>query len=210
MTKQAHRIQVVMTGVSLLVFSWCLTTVAQAQGEPLDTSMPAPPPLKIVPAEERAQLAAERDLKKRTQLSLKLAAARLSRAEQLTGTEEFDRAATELGIYQGLVDDALKFLSTFAPEKDKTRDNYKRLELALRAHVPRLEAMRRVTPSEYADIFKTMIEYVRSAREQALDSFYDDTVLRGVGTRPGDKKSDAPRKSEDKVGNAQKTGSEPD
>ena len=48
-------------------------------------------------------------------------------------------------MYQALIENALQFLSTFKRDSNKTRDLYKRLELALRADGPRLTAMRRTT-----------------------------------------------------------------
>jgi hypothetical protein len=166
--------------------------------------------MKFVPREDRVQLDVEHDAKKRIQLSIKLAEARLSRAEQLTVEEQFDRVTNELGNYQGLVDDALKFLATLPSKKDKTRDTNKRLELALRPHISRLETMRRATPSAYGKNFKMMIEYVRSARDQALNSFYDDTVLRGDAAGPENNKTEAPLKSKDEVDNARTTKVKPD
>ena len=42
----------------------------------------------------------------------------------------------------------------------------------------RLEAIRRVTPSEYAINVKAICEYAREARDAALNSFYGDTVIK--------------------------------
>ena len=43
-------------------------------------------------------------------------------------------------MYHALIESALQFLSTFKRDSNKTRDLYKRLELALRADGPRLTA----------------------------------------------------------------------
>jgi hypothetical protein len=115
----------------------------------------------------------------------------------------------ELGYYQGVVDDALKFLATLSAKKNKTRDNNKRLELALRPHVSRLETMRRETPAIYGGNFRAMIEYVRAARDQALESFYDDTVLRDFDADAGTKMPEGPGRPKGNVENALAPGKKP-
>jgi len=143
-------------------------------------SAPPPPPMKFVSRGERTALSAARDAKARTRATIELAEARLTRAEQLTAGQQFEEASSELGIYQGLVEDALSYLDKLGPKK--LRDVYKRLELALRVHGARLESIRRVTPLEYAVHVKAICECARSARTQALNAFYGDTVIRdGLG-----------------------------
>ncbi|MGB8507844.1 MAG: hypothetical protein WCD76_05530 [Pyrinomonadaceae bacterium] len=144
----------------------------------------APPPMKFVPAEIRAQLDAERDLKGRTRLSLELADQRLARAASETTSERYVQAGSELGIYQAVVEDAIRFLNRTGKVKNKSRDLFKRIELALRSHMPRLETIRRNTPSAYAVHVKEALEFVRESRTEALNSFYDDTVLREPQTPP--------------------------
>jgi hypothetical protein len=72
----------------------------------------------------------------------------------------------------------LQFLSTFKRDSNKTRDLYKRLELALRADGPRLTAMRRITPLEFAVWIKHVEDFARDGRTEALNSFYGHTVVR--------------------------------
>lgn len=155
-----------------------------AHGQPHPTSQDhAPPIMKFVPKEERARLDAEsNDIKKRVRISLELADTRLERAAQLTAAERFDAAATEIGIYQALIEDAMRFLETRREVKNgkvsnKFRDIYKRVELTLRAHGPRLETIRRSTPSEDAVHIRAAYEFTRQARADALNSFYGETVL---------------------------------
>jgi len=84
----------------------------------------------------------------------------------------------------------LNYLNPMVREKDKTRDLYKRLELALRAHGPRLTAIRRSTPLEYAVWVKELEEFARKGRTEALNSFYGHTVFREPKKseeRPADK-----------------------
>jgi hypothetical protein len=139
----------------------------------------APPPVRKLSEEDRLKLVPVRDLKERTKLSVEMATARLTSAEQYTTASRFDEASAELGLYQALIEDALGFLAGIKDKNNKLRDNYKRLELALRAHVPRIETIRRSTPNEYAPNMRNVADFTRNARSEALNSFYGDTVLRG-------------------------------
>lgn len=136
-----------------------------------------PPPVKYVPADLSAQLSQTKDRKARVKLTLQLAEERLMQAATFTAHEKFEQAADELGIYQALVEDVIKFLQREG-RSGKSRDQFKKIELALRAHMSRIETIRRLTPSEDAVHVKACIEFVRAARTQALESFYSDTVLR--------------------------------
>lgn len=163
-----------------LLLTFALLAAFEARGQDMRTSfVPAPPPMKFVPRDERTQLSSVSDAKAHTRAAIELAEARLARAEQLTAGQQFDAASTELGIYQGLLEDALHFLHDASSGKgNKMRDTYKRLELAIRAHCTRLEAIRRETPSEYAINVKAISEYARDVRDAALNSFYGDTVIK--------------------------------
>jgi hypothetical protein len=178
------RMRIVLSCSSLVAIFVVLALEARGQDYRLTLVSPPPPPMKFVSRGERTQLSAAHDAKSRTRATIELAEARLSRAEMLTAGQQFEEASSELGIYQGLVEDALTYLDR--AEKKKQRDVYKRLELALRTHGARLESIRRVTPSEYAVHVKTICECARSARTQALNAFYGDTVIRNVS--PGDEK----------------------
>ncbi|MGH9903512.1 MAG: hypothetical protein ACRD68_17030 [Pyrinomonadaceae bacterium] len=178
--------------LGLLACAALLPAEARAQG-PVVTLDQAPPPMKYVPAEERTQIQQARDLKGRTRLCLELADARLERAAQHTAAGHHDRAATEIGIYQALIADLMQHLKESSEIKNgkvsnKTRDLYKRVELALRSHGPRIESIRRVTPSDDAVHVRAAYDYTRQARAEALNAFYGDTVLRD-NTKP--KKEDS-------------------
>lgn len=141
------------------------------------------PPMKYVPAQDRARLAEARDPKERVKLGLEMAEARLTRAEQLTANSDHVSSSAELGIYQAIVEDTMGHLREHGRPVDgkvpnKFRDLFKRLELALRAHGPRIETIRRATPSEEAGNVRAVYDYTREARAEALNSFYGDTVLR--------------------------------
>lgn len=166
-------------GCSVILASALLVAI-EARGQDVRNALvPAPPPMKFVPRNERTQLLATRDSKARTRAAIELAELRLSRAEQLTAMQQYDVASAELGVYQGLIEDALYAL-TETRKNNKSRDIYKRLELSLRAHCARLEAIRRITPNEYAVNIKAIAECARRARTEALNAFYGDTVVRDV------------------------------
>jgi hypothetical protein len=161
-----------------LLFASALLVAPEARGQ--DMSMPlvsAPPPMKFVPRSERTQLSSAHDAKSRTRAAIELAEARLSHAEQLTAAQQYDAASAELGVYQGLIDDAIFYLNEIKSSKNQMRDTFKRLELALRSHCSRIEAIRRITPSEYAVNVKAICECTRNARVEALNGFYGDAVI---------------------------------
>src|SRR5262249_34158762 len=118
----------------------------QAQPSPQPTPLTAPPPLKLISKEDRLQLDQAKDLKQRLRVTIELAGAHLPKGEQLTMQTEYDAASAEVGSYHALIEDALESLSAQKQDTNKTRDLYKRLELALRSDGPRLTSMRRITP----------------------------------------------------------------
>ncbi len=135
--------------------------------------------MRFVSRAERDQLAAARDPKSRIRTTLDLAADHLTHAESLTSEKKFAHASEELGGYLGLIDDALGFIGGLARDKSSTRDLYRHLDIALRAHIPRIAVMRRSTPLEYAANLKAAEDYARNTRADVLESFYGHTVLRG-------------------------------
>jgi hypothetical protein len=156
--------------------------------EPKPQDITAPPPVKVISSEERNQLNQAKDPKARLKLSLVLAENHLASAEIYTAQQTYDGASSETARYWAIVENALAYLKTMKPDSNKTRDLYKRLELALRAHGPRLSAIRRTTPSEYAIWIKEIEEFARMGRTEALNSFYGDTVVRDGPRTPGELK----------------------
>src|SRR2546421_376178 len=156
-----------------------LAQEAAAQKQQTDGPPSAPPPMRYIPDDVRRRLEAERDPKARTRLSLELAEERLSRVAEQANADRFEAATGELGVYEAVVDDAIRFLKTSSPGRtnNKMRDLLKRVEMTLREHVPRLETIRRMLPSQHAVYLKDAIEFVREERDAALTSFYDDTVI---------------------------------
>jgi hypothetical protein len=190
MTRIARR-QLVLAAHLLLLAFVLLPAAVHAQ-EPQPTPLTAPPPFKMIIKEERAALDdVAKDPPKRLKLTIEFADGHLSRAEQHTSRENYEAASTEVGMYHALVENALQFLSTFKRDSNKTRDLYKRLELALRADGPRLTAMRRTTPLEFAVWIKQVEDFARDGRTEALNSFYGHTVVHEP--QKPDKSNDKPK-----------------
>jgi hypothetical protein len=196
MTRATQRFIALAAHLLLLAFM-CIPAVnaqeSQPQATPQATPLPAPPPFKMIVKEERDALEQQsRDSSKRLKLTIEYAGGHLTRAEQHTARENFEAASAEIGMYHALVESALAFLSTFKRDSNKTRDLYKRLELALRADGPRLTAMRRITPLEYAVWIKKVEEFAREGRTEALNSFYGHTVVREPEKKEKPKESPTP------------------
>ena len=176
MTRETLR-RIIFPALLLLA---CVPAVCaqEPQPTPQPTPLTAPPPFKMIVKEERDQMEATTDAKKRLKLTIEFADEHLTRAEQHTARADYEAASAEVGMYHALIETALEFLSTFKRDSNKTRDLYKRLELALRADGPRLTAMRRITPLEFAVWIKQVEDFARDGRTEALNSFYGHTVVR--------------------------------
>ena len=177
--------------VSLFIVLICVIATAQ---EPQPHTPTAPPPLRVLTADDRLTLAQVKDNKSRVKKTIEFGEIHLTKAESLTKEEKYSEASAELGHYWALIEDVLKFVGALNPDSGKTRDLYKRVELALRAHGIRLTLMRRTTPVEYAVWIKQLEDYARHGRTEALNSFYGHTVVRESAPlptkdKPGDKQS---------------------
>ena len=151
--------------------------------------------MRFVSREERSQLTTAKDPKDRLRTSIELARSRLTRVEDFTSQKKFDQALEELGGYLGLIDDLRAFCGAMVRDKGSTRDLYRKLDIELRAHIPRLAVVRRTTPAAYSIHLKAAEEYVREMRAEALDSFYGHSVLRedsGSGDKKPDKSKEPP------------------
>ena len=172
-----NRVQLPASIFALLAVIVCAGLNARAQDNLYVPSPSAPPPLKFISGNERTQLSAARDAKARLKAGLEMAEVRLMRAEQFTADQRFVASIAELGVYQALIEDTLRFLGGLRAGSNKTRDFYKRLEIELREHGMRLEAIRRGTPMEYAFHVKAIADFADDARTNAINSFFSDTVL---------------------------------
>jgi len=65
-----------------------------------------------------------------------------------------------------------------------------RLELTLRADGPRLTSLRRVTPLEFAVRIKEVEDFRARRKDEALNSFYGNTVVREGRKSDADKPND--------------------
>ena len=187
MIRQGRYIFLTIAPAMLLAF---ITLPAITLQDPLNPQLTAPPPLKIIPKEERSQLELEKDITDRLKMIIQFALGHLKAAERHTAQSSFEAASAEVGTYHGLIEHALTMLKDLRRDSNKTRDLYKRLELALRSHGPRLTAMRRVTPIEFAVWIKKAEDYAREGRTEALNSFYGHTVVREK--KAADKPSETP------------------
>ena len=157
--------------------------------QPRLPKLPAPPPMHIVTRTDRSELDTTRDPKARLRTTMSLADDHLKRAETLTEQKKYEAASSELGCYLGLMDDLRAFIASMNRDKSATRDLYRHFEISVRAHIPRIAIMRRTTPVDYATRLKDAEEYIKDAREEALDSFYGQTVLR---EKPAPEKTPSP------------------
>ncbi len=189
MTRETQRRLALPAPLLLLVLACVQAVHAQ---EPQPTPLTAPPPFKMIVKEERAAIEQTTDSGKRLKLTIQYAVAHLTAAEQHTARENYEAASVEVGMYHALIENALTFLSTFKRDSNKTRDLYKRLELALRSDGPRLTAMRRITPLEFAVWIKHVEDFARDGRTEALNSFYGHTVVREQKT---DKSLEKPKET---------------
>ena len=167
-----------------------LVALAQEPQRPADL---APPPMKTVTRADRVLIDEADGPKDRVKVTLTLAETQLAAAEQKSEQNDYPAASSAIGRYWGLLDDMFAFLKTMKMESNKTRDLYKRVELTLRAHGPRLTAMRRSTPAEYSVWIKEVEEYARNGRTEALNSFYGHTVFREPTQKPAPKSNAPPQ-----------------
>lgn len=193
-----QRINFQMRPLSLFSLASCLLALcvqaASGQDATVVQTPSAPPPVKLITKEDRARVAAAKDDKARLRITIEIAELHLTEAETSSNGEDFPAAASSLGKYHALVEDALTFLSSKSRDENRTRDLYKRLELSLRSHGPRLVAIRRITPLEYAVWVKQLEEFARKGRTEALNSFYGNTVLKDPQSKAeNDKRSTKPQ-----------------
>ena len=168
--------KILLTTLFLLLTANCsLLTVHAQEDEQKDT---APPPLKIASKEETRQLNAETDIKKRTKLALDLIEIRLKKAETLNSQEQYSEMFDELGGFHALIDKALDFLDRNDNGGGKVLNNFKRMELSLRAFLPRLELIRRELPAKYEFYVRDLAKSVRRARSKAIEPLFGDTVVK--------------------------------
>lgn len=167
----------------ILIFTVLACAEAHAQDgavQPQAQRDDGPPPLRYMPPDVRQRLEGAKDANARARLSMEIAEERLVRAAQFADQDKFEAATGEIGIYEAVVEDTVRALhaSGTGRANNKLRDIFKRVEITLRAHVTRLESIRRVLPERHAVYLKDAIDFVRDRRDLALSAFYSDSVLR--------------------------------
>ena len=167
----------------VLTFTMLACAAAHAQdgaAPPAQRGEDGPPPLRYLPPDVRQRLEGEKDSKARARLSMEVAEERLARASQYADEDRFEAATAEIGVYEAIIEDTVRALHASNPGRagNKLRDTCKRVEISLRAHVTRLESIRRALPERHAVYLKNAIDFVRDRRDQTLSAFYSDSVLR--------------------------------
>ncbi|MEO7658955.1 MAG: hypothetical protein ABIV48_05010 [Pyrinomonadaceae bacterium] len=179
LTKQdlwTNRIESLLAVVLLFGFLF-LTMPLSISAQELQIEL-APPPLTLISKDEVTLLINKSDdIKDRTKLSLKLMDDRLKIAESMSSNENFDGMFRELGVFQGVMEDALHFLHKQDKRRGKVLDNFKRLEIGLRGFAPRIAVIRRELPLRYDAYVRKLMGYLRNARAQATETLFGDTVL---------------------------------
>lgn len=169
----------------VLIFTLLACAGAQAQdgtAKPQPPREVGPPPMRYMPPDVRQRLEGTKDAKARARLSMEIAEERLARAAQFAEQDRFEASTGEIGIYEAVVEDAIRTLHTSSgggsKVNNKFRDIFKRLEITLRSHITKLESIRRALPERHAVYLKDSIDFVRDRRDQALAAFYSDSVIR--------------------------------
>jgi len=137
-----------------------------------------PPPLKIFSKEERTRLTEKTDLKDRTKLTLEIMNLRLAAAENANVRKDFDAVFRDLGAFHALMDHSLVFVGSQYNGSGKALDSFKRIDIALRGFIPRIESIRRDVPLVYEDYIRKLLISVREARTKATEPMFADTVVR--------------------------------
>ncbi len=166
--------------ISVLLSIFLLTilcTLLSASVTAQDDDDPAPPPLKLITKDEQTRLEGQPELKERTKVAVELMRSCIDRAEKANTANDFDGIFRELGHFRALLDYTLAFLQKQDLHENRSLDNYKRLELSLRAAIPRVETIRREAPPKYEEYVHDFLKYIHDARTKAIDPMFSDTVL---------------------------------
>lgn len=137
----------------------------------------APPSVKVIPKEEKSALDGTSDVKDHTRLALDLMEVRLKKAEALNTSESYGDVLNELGTFQALMDDTLKFLNRNDSGRGKVMDTFKRFEMALRSFTPRIEMIRREVPDRFEYYVRKLLKTVRDTRTKAVEPLFSSTVV---------------------------------
>ncbi|MFL6374609.1 MAG: hypothetical protein ACJ73D_08095 [Pyrinomonadaceae bacterium] len=169
--------------IILALMSMCISlAIAPAIFAQDDDTDAAPPPIAIVPKNDKAELASEATLKDRAKISLTLMDGHIAAAEKLSNEHDPNGAFKELGMFEGLMDDSVTYLAKNDTNNGKTLDALRKLEIGLRAFMPRLETIRRILPMNCDDYVRKLMAHLRDARDRAIDPMFSDNVVKPRGT----------------------------
>lgn len=174
--KQLSVIGVRLWLVVCLLFSVCYLPLAVLAQDEIPPDVAMVPDITI-PEAEKNSLEAEKDVKKRTKLSINLMESRLKTSEMLVQEPKFQEALNEIGVYQGLLEDSFNFLEKNNVKSDKVQDNFRNLELVLRKHMTRLELIRREMSYKYGWHVQKLMKLVREIRSKAVEPLFSDSVI---------------------------------
>lgn len=141
----------------------------------------APPPIKLVPKDDKEHLAGEPNIKERTKVALTLMDFHLTAAEKHSASGDATAAFRELGNFEALIDDSLAYLNHEDVNNGKVLDAFRKLEIGLRPFMARLEGVRRVLPLECDEYLRSLMQNLRDARAKAVDPLFSDNVVKTPG-----------------------------
>lgn len=170
--RRAGAVPVLLMFIATLASAFLSTP---AQDDPPEL---APPPVKVIPPPLLKELDAKKDIGDRTKMIVKQLGLTLADAEKAHSGSDHDGMFRDLGIFEALIDNSLDFLDGRNDGRGKVLDNYKRVEIALRGFIPRLETLRREIPLRYEDYVRKLIQYVRDARTRATEPLFSNTVIK--------------------------------
>lgn len=160
-----------------VIFGLLATASVLGQDDPPAYEL-APPPLMVMSKAERDKLDGEQGIRKRTELALSLMTARIGLAETANTRDDLNEMFSHLGAFSAIMEDTLGFLKLADTNRNRTLNNFKRLEMGLRRFSPRLELIRRELPLTHEFYVRTLLRQLRDARSRALDPLFDDSVIR--------------------------------
>lgn len=168
----------ISSALRLCVSAVLLFSAVSAQEQDVIPPNAAPPPLKVLSLTEKDQLAAAKNVKERTKLTLELMDARVKIAEAYVPQEQYEMVFRELGGFHALVLDALEYLTKSEADERKVLDNFKRFEIGLRTFTHRLELIRREMPMQREYYVRMLLREMRDARAKAVEPLFGETGIK--------------------------------
>lgn len=172
----------IMRAIVSFVLLFSLALIVCAQDNDIIPPDASPPPIKMLSKDEKSVLAASKDVKARTKLTLELMDSRVKSAEQFLMQERLELVFRELGGFHALVFDVLDFLASSDSNAKKVLDNFKRFEIGLRGFTHRIELIRREMPPQREYYVRLLLREMRDARAKAVEPLFGE--ISSVSDRP--------------------------